>query len=403
MIATKEALKIILTNVRPLKAVRNPLDEVLGCCLAEDIRADRNLPPTDRSAMDGYAVRAKDLAESPRELRLVGEVAAGSAKCPKVTAGTCVRILTGASVPGGANAVVKLEETTERDGFVKFNAITKVGANIRIQGEEVTKGRVVLCKGTVLSPARIGLCASVGKVAIKVYERPGVTVLCTGRELRDPGVKVGPHQLRNSNGPALLAGLQNAGISRIGHQIVLDDPRMIAKKLKAAASKYNVIILTGGVSVGKYDFVPEAVKQIGATVRFHGVAMKPGKPQLYATLTRNRHIFALPGNPLSALTGFGELVLPAIRRLSGFDAESCHVTLKLPLSRSVRSKANRTAFVLGKLIWGRKGLQVDPIKSCGSADLVSGAQADGVVLVPKNIRKIAAGELVEFTPWRPIP
>jgi len=403
LIATKEALKIILANVRPLKAARTPLNEALGCCLAEDIRADRDLPPTDRSAMDGYAVRAKDLAKSPRELRLVGEVAAGSAKCPKVTAGTCVRILTGASVPGGANAVVKLEETTERDDFVKFLAITKVGANICIQGEQVTKGRGVLSKGTVLNAAQIGLCASVGKVAVKVYGRPGVTVLCTGRELRQAGVKVRPHQLRNSNGPALLAALENAGISRIGHQIVPDDPRIIAEKLKAAAAKHNVIILTGGVSVGKYDFVPEAVRQIGATVRFHGVAMKPGKPQLYATLSGNRHIFGLPGNPLSVLTGFGELVLPAIRRLSGFDAESCHVTLKLPLVRSARSKANRAAFVLGKLIWSGKGLRVQPVESCGSADLVAGAQADGVVLVPKNVRRIAAGELVKFTPWRSIP
>ncbi len=403
MITTKKALKIILANVCPLMVVRNPLDEVLGCCLAEDIRADRDLPPTDRSAMDGYAVRAKDLAESPRELRLVGEVAAGIAKCPKVTEGTCVRILTGASVPKGADAVVKLEETTERDGFVKFLAITKVGANIRIQGEEVTKGRVVLCKGTVLNAARIGLCASVGKAAVKVYERPGVAVLCTGRELREAGTKVGPHQLRNSNGPALLAALENAGISRIEHQIVPDDPRILAEKLKVTAGRYNVIILTGGVSVGKYDFVPEAVRRIGANVRFHGVAMKPGKPQLYATLSGNRHIFGLPGNPLSVLTGFSELVLPAIRRLSGFDAESSHVTLKLPLSRSVHSKANRTAFVLGKLIWGRKGLQVASIKSCGSADLVAGAQADGVILVPRNIQRIAAGELVEFTPWRSIP
>jgi molybdopterin molybdotransferase len=238
---------------------------------------------------------------------------------------------------------------------------------------------------------------------VKVYGRPGVTVLCTGRELREAGVKVEPHQLRNSNGPALRAALENAGISRIGHQIVPDDPRIIAEKMKAAAAKYNVIILTGGVSVGKYDFVPEAVRQIGATVRFHGVAMKPGKPQLYATLSGNRHIFGLPGNPLSVLTGFGELVLPAIRRLSGLDAKSCHVTLKLPLVRSVSSKANRAAFVLGKLIGSGKGLRVRPVESCGSADLVAGAQADGVVLVPKNVRRIAAGELVEFTPWRSIP
>lgn len=403
MITTKEALKIILANVCPLKAVRNPLVEVLGCCLAEDIRADRDLPPTNRSAMDGYAVRAKDLVKPSRELRLVGEVAAGSTARIKVMAGSCVRILTGATVPGTADAVVKLEETTENDGVVKFHSTIKPGANIRLRGEEVTKAQIVLCKETVLNATQIGLCASVGKAAVKVYARPSVTVLCTGRELRNPGGKVGPHQLCNSNGPALVAALENAGISQIEHQIVPDDPKVLAVKLKAAAAKYNVIILTGGVSVGKYDFVPEAVKRIGATIRFHGVAMKPGKPQLYATLSGNRHIFGLPGNPLSAMTGFGELVLPAIRRLSGFNAESSRVTLKLPLSKSAHSKATRAAFVLGKLVWSKKGLHVAPIISCGSADLVSGAQADGVLHIPQGVRKIPAGELVEFTPWRSIP
>ena len=403
MIATEKALKIILEKVRPLKASSLPLEKVLGYCLAQDIRADRDLPPTDRSAMDGFAVQAKDLTDCPRELPLVGEVAAGSGVRPRVSAGTCVRILTGASVPPGADAVVKLEETQDKGESVKFLVATKLGKNIRKRGEEVAKGQVVLCKGTALNSAGIGLCASVGKTAVKVYQRPSIAVLCTGRELREPGEKVAPHQLRNSNGPALIAALEGAGICRIKHQIVPDDPKILATKLKAAVAKNDMVILTGGVSVGKYDYVPEAVRKIGAKVLFHGVAMKPGKPQLYATLSGNRHIFGLPGNPLSVLTGFGELVLPAIRRLSGFQANECHVTLKLPLATQARNKTNRAAFVLGKLIWSSKGLQVAPLKSCGSADLVAGAQADGVLQVPYGVKKVSAGELVTFTPWRSIP
>ncbi len=404
MITTKQALKIVLTNVRPLKTVRDPLNEVLGYCLAEDIRSGRDLPPTNRSAMDGYAVRAKDLAKSPRELRLVGEVAAGSAAKPRVTAGNCVRILTGAPVPPSTDAIVKVEETTESGDVVKFDSAIKAGTNIRLRGEEVTKGQIVLHKGDVLNSAQIGVCASVGKAAVKVYKRPDVTVLCTGRELKSPGEKVEPYQLFNSNGPSLIAALKGAGIRKVKHQIVPDDPKILVSRLKTAVKNFNVVILTGGVSVGKYDFVPQAIKAVGAKVRFHGVAMKPGKPQLYATMSGNRHIFGLPGNPLSVMTGFGELVLPAIRRLSGHDAASCRVAIKLPLNRPVKNKAiPRAAFVLGKLIWSPKGLCVEPVASCGSADLVAGAQADGVIHIPRDIQKISAGELVEFTPWRPIP
>lgn len=404
MITTKQALKIVLANARPLKAVRNTLDEVLGCCLAEDIRAIRDLPPTNRSAMDGFALRAKDLMKPGRELRLIGEIPAGSSARPRVTAGSCVRILTGAPVPATTDAVVKLEETTENDGVVKFHSTTKAKANIRFRGEEVTKGQTILHKGDVLNSARIGLCASVGKAVVKVHSRPRVTVLCTGRELRTPGEKVEPHQLFNSNGPSLIAALKSAGISKVKHQIVPDDPKIVATRLKTALGNSDVVIITGGVSVGKYDFVPEAIKTLGAKVQFHGVAMKPGKPQLYATMSNNRHIFGLPGNPLSVMTGFGELVLPAIRRLSGYDEAACSVAMKLPLSQPVKNKAiPRAAFVLGKLIWSPKGLHVAPIVSCGSADLVAGAQADGVIHVPRDIQKISTGEIVEFTPWRPIP
>ncbi len=403
VINIKKALEIVLGHVRPLTSHRTALGEALGSYLAEDIRADRDSPPTDRSAMDGFAVRASDLAKVPRDLRLIGEVAAGSAKRPRITPGACVRILTGASVPPGADAVVKVEDTVEHDGTVTFLVAAKRGANIRIRGEEVAKAQLVLSKGTVLTAPRIGLCASVGKATVKVYGRPGVAVLCTGRELRAPAAAVRPHELRDSNGPALLAALGGAGINRTSYRIVQDDPKTLAARLKTATAGYDVVIVTGGVSVGKYDFVPQAVAKIGAKVRFHGIAMKPGKPQLYATLSRNRHIFGLPGNPLSVLTGFGELVAPAIRRMSGLDAKACHATLRLPVSRAVKSKTTRAAFVLGKLISSSNGLRIRPLTSHGSADLVAGAQADGVFAVPQGVGKISAGELVDFTLWRSIP
>ncbi|MHC4563314.1 MAG: molybdopterin molybdotransferase MoeA [Planctomycetota bacterium] len=402
MISPEKALHEVLAAARPLKALSLPLHDAFGHCLAGDVRADRDQPPTDRSAMDGFAVRAEDLANCPRQLRLIGEVAAGSSKRPKVVAGTCARILTGGRVPPGADTVVKVEDTSERDGEVHVLAPTDVGTNIRRRAENVAKGEVVLAKGTVLGAAQSGVCAAVGKATVRVHRRPEVMVFCTGEELRPAGESVRAHQLRDANGPALRAALAEAGFVGVSHRILPDDPKTLARKLEQAVGKYDVVVLTGGVSVGKYDYVPDAVRSVGAGIRFHGVSMKPGKPQLYATLTGNRHIFGLPGNPLSVLTGFFELVLPAVRRLSGVPAESCQSSLRLVLAESVRVKPSRTNYVLAELVEGKNGLTVRPMPSHGSADLAAGARADGALIIPKGTSQLPAGEVVEFRPWRAI-
>jgi len=403
LITPKEALSIVFECVRPLKATRKPLDEALGCCLAEDVVADRDLPPANRSVMDGYAVRSSDVAKCPCTLRLIGEVAAGSAARPRVRPGTCVRVLTGANIPPGADAVVMVEQTDAADGLVTFQRKVPAGSNIRIRGEEAKRGAVLLSKKTVLGPAQIGLCAAVGKAELKVYARPDIAVLCTGLELRPVGARVRAHELRNSNGPALLAALRSRGYTNISLEVVPDDVGALTLRIEHAAEKRNVVLVTGGVSVGKYDFVPEAVAQIGATVRFHGVAMKPGKPLLYATLSGNRHIFGLPGNPLSAMTGFHEFVLPALRRMSGMPVKKCRPSMRLPLDRALRSRKGRVECVLAQLLWKKKGPLVRPLKSHGSADLVAGARADGVVVVPASVQELPAGSLVEFRPWRAHP
>jgi molybdopterin molybdotransferase len=261
--------------------------------------------------MDGYAVRAGDLSQCPHDLRLTGEVAAGGGGLPRVEQGACVRILTGAVVPPGADTVVKVEQTSDSGDVVTFLEAPQPGANIRRQGEEVRRGQIILEEAAALGPAQIGLCASVGKDTVRVHGRPRPTVLCTGEELREVHESVEAHQLRDSNGPALCAALAEAGYHGVGRQIVRDDLDLLAGKIETAAADHDVVILTGGVSVGKYDFVPDAIKRLGATVHFHGVGMKPGKPQLYATLDGGRHLFGLPGNPLSVLTGFYAWVVPA--------------------------------------------------------------------------------------------
>jgi len=403
MISPEEAWRIVLKHVRPMRCVSMPLREAAGLCLAEDVRADRDQPPADRSARDGYAARSTDLRRAPCSLRLVGEVAAGSAARPMVAPGTCVRILTGANVPPGADTVVMVEQTREERGAVAFFARAEAGANILRRREDARKGEVLLRKGTVLRAAQIGVCAAVGKARVKVFPRPCVAVLCTGAELRETGAKVRPHEVRNSNGPALCAALTLSGFAGAAHRRAPDDPKRLITLLRRLTARCDVLILTGGVSVGRYDFVEESAKKAGAKVRFHGVAMKPGKPILYATLPGRRHLFGLPGNPLSALTGFYEFALPALLRMSGLPPDRCRPALRLPLRSRLASKGGLVHCVLARLFWEEDGPCLEPVDSRSSADLASGGRADGVIVVPAHVTALDAGDVVTFRPWRPLP
>ena len=402
LINPEQALKIVLRNVRPLKAVHVDLDKALHCILAEDVSSDRDQPPKDRSAMDGYAVKAADLGHTPRRLKLIGEVAAGSAAAPRIRPGTCATILTGANLPPGADAVVPVEKTELSDSEVMFRASIRRGGNVRKRGEEARRGKILLRPGTRLSPPEIGVCATVGKARVKVYPWPGVAVLCTGEEIRDVKERVKPHQLRDSNGPVILAALEQHGIGGVRRRIVPDNPKVIASRLKRLLATHQVVILTGGVSVGKYDYVAEAVKQAGGAIQFHGVRMKPGKPQLYASFKGNRHVFGLPGNPLSVLAGLFELVLPGLRRMAGVPAKLCSPRVMVELAKQVSSKGERVYFCLARLVNSNKGLSAIPVSAAGSADLIAVGRADGVIKIAVGVKRVQAGTLVEFHPWKQI-
>ena len=402
LISPSEALEIVLGRVRPLPTEPVAPARAAGRFLAEAVRAPRDMPPADRSAMDGYAVRAADLSSPPRELRLVGEVAAGSRARPRVRPGTCVRILTGANVPPGADAVVMQEHTAAAGEKVRFLSRVEPGENIRRRGEVARRRDVLLAPGALLGPVQVGLCAAAGRAKVRAPRLARVAVLVTGEEVRAPGQRVGAPQLRDSNGPALAAALDAAGVRDVTCRIVSDDPRELTARLRRAAGR-DVIIVTGGVSVGPYDYVPEAVRRFGAAVRYHGVAMKPGRPQLYATFGRNGHLFGLPGNPLSVLTGFYEFVLPALRRLGGADASLCRPALAVTLGGAVRSRGDRATYRLARLAWTDRGPVAEPVDSRGSADVAAGGQADGVVVVPPGVRGLPAGKTAEFRPWRRLP
>ncbi|MBI3037955.1 molybdopterin molybdotransferase MoeA [bacterium] len=401
MINTEEAIAI-LKNISLLGFEKKPLSDAMGNALAEDILADRDIPPSDRSAMDGYAVRSDDFEKLPCELELVGEIAAGSAFQPQIAKGTCVRIMTGANIPPGADSVVVFEKAQEGERSVFFHLPVKRGENIMRQGEDAKTGETLIAKGTILGPLQIGVCASVGKAGVLVFRKPQVAVLCTGEELRDVHESVETHELRNSNGPALCAALDSFGYDVVESQIIKDSVNDLSREIANAANFSDVILLTGGVSKGKYDFVRSAVEKIGASIVFHGVAMKPGKPLLYAKLERNRHIFGLPGNPLSAMTGFFEFVVPALRVLSGINPNECRPSMFLKLSSKVTTKGGRAHFVQAKLEWGKEGPHVVPLVSHSSADLVCGGRSDGVIAVPPEVREIEPGSLVEFHSWKPL-
>ena len=402
MISPPKAYDIVQKRTHPLPVQSLALVHAPGHCLARDIRADRDLPPTDRSAMDGYAVRAEDVARFSGKLTLVGEAAAGSVSAPPVGVGKCVSIYTGAVVPKGANTVVKVEDTDKAGDIVTVLKPVKKGANIRKRGEETAKGGVILTKGEKLDAGQIGLCASVGKTRLSVYCRPRVAVISTGTEIVDPEESAKPWQIRDSNGPTLCAALKAFSCDKIYYRIVRDNMAALRRSLGYALKKRDVVLLSGGVSVGRYDLVPQILQEIGARIHFHKVAIKPGKPVLYATIGKNQHIFGLPGNPLSALNAFHEFVLPAIRCLSGLGKEHCRPSVYLPLGETLTPKGNRLEHILVKVRPNETGPLLVPIRNRGSADLVTAIQADGVALLPRDKKKCQAGCYVEFRSWRPL-
>lgn len=403
MITPDKAWTVILRSVRPLNIISRKLDQTVGFCLAENIRADRDIPPADRSAMDGFAVRVDDLKRFPKGLEIVGEVAAGSPARPRIHPGTCVRILTGANLPPGADTVVMVEYTTESNGRVLFSGSFEKGANILRRGEDAIKGTLLIPKSTVLGAMQIASCATVGKAIVKVYRQPRIAIICTGTELRETGAKVKAHEMRNSNGPAIAAALSGWGFRDFGRNIVADSKAGLCDVLRRTVAVNDVVLLTGGMSVGKYDFVRETLESIGARILLHGVAMKPGKPFLYAVTEKQTHIFGMPGNPLSAMTGFHEFVLPALRRISGLPQSLCRPVLCLPLASDTKSKGGRVRFTLGRIEWKKTGPVVRPVKSQSSADVVAGANADGAIIIPAESSSLKAGALVNFRPWRVLP
>jgi len=382
--------------------MRLDLASATNYVLSVPVVADRDVPAANRSAMDGYAVHADDLRHCPVTLKKIGEVPAGSDVVPAVAPGECVAIYTGANVPPDTDTVVMVEDTESvSENQVRFMKPPRRGQHIFIKGENARRGEVLLEAGVVLQAAEVGVCAAVGVDRPSVYAKPRVAILSTGSELLDVADDVASHQLRNSNGPMLVAGLNASGFNIVHCSAVDDDETRVIKAIGELLSECDFLILTGGVSVGKYDVVPEAIKRAGGTIHFHKIGIKPGKPQLFATTGEGKVLYGLPGNPLSSMIGLQEFILPALKRLSGLPPERCHTRFHVRLGEDIVSKAGRVRHTMVVLTHDENGLVAMPVESSGSADLVAGAKADGAVIIAADVAHAVAGTMVEFCPWRP--
>ena len=336
MLEVAEALSQVVARVRPLTpaaAVLSPA--VLGRVLAADVRADADSPPFPKSLRDGYAVRSADCVATGAELRVVAEIAAGAVPTQPVRPGECARIFTGAPMPDGADAVVMQEDTQPLDGDRVRITDAKVRPHqwVFARGVEMRAGEVVLHAGATLTPAALGVLAGLGQTQANLYPAPRVAIVSTGNELVEPGEALKPGQIRNSNGAMLAAQVARAHATPLPRGIVRDEPAATRAALGEALAAADVLLVAGGVSVGKFDLVPGVLEQLGVTIHFRQVRLKPGKPLLFGTKDSTL-VFGLPGNPVSAFVCFELFVRPALRVLAGH-ADAAPRLTRLPLAEGI--------------------------------------------------------------------
>lgn len=391
----------ILSSIDPLPAFDQPLMEAFGLAAAEDVYATVALPGFDNSAMDGYAVVHADVAsateENPVHLPVVGEIGAGQASLLAMSPGTAVKIMTGAPLPAGADSVVPYEWTDRGVANVVITSSPEPGQHVRPRGEDVAEGDLLVQEGTVLGPRQIGLLAAVGRPSVRSRPRPRVVILSTGSELREPGTPLGHDAVYDGNSFLLAAAARQAGAIAYRVGIVPDEPRAFTDALNDQLVRADMVLTSGGVSMGDYDVVKEALAPLG-TVWFGAVAMQPGKPQGFGTIGEDRvPIITLPGNPVSSYISFEQFVLPAIRRMMGRTPYT-RPSADALLIDGLRSPEGRRQFARGILSVVDGRLAVTPVGPQGSHMIGDLAESDALIVVPEKVTWVEAGETVTVLP-----
>ncbi len=394
LISLAEAQRLVLERVEPLEAERVPIERATGRVLAEAALAVVDLPPFASSAMDGYALRAADTGSAPVTLPVVGRIAAGGPASRPLGAGEAMAIATGGAVPEGADAVVPLEVVEEEGGRLAVPAPVEAGSNVRGRGGDVRAGETVLEPGVVLRAGRVGALAAAGVAEIRCAKRPRVGILVTGSELRQPGENLGPGQIYESNGLLLATALQLAGAVPAQLGVVPDSEEEHERTMERALLGFDMLVTTGGASVGPHDLVRKVQAGLRVEEVFWGVAIKPGKPVAFG-VRRDHLVFNLPGNPVSVLATFELLVRPAVNALLGLP-DPLPAFLPGALAIPVRRNPERDEFVRATVASEDSAPVLSPVLGQDSHMIVRAGRAAGLVWIPAGEGELAAGSAVRF-------
>lgn len=390
MITLEQALEIAFVKAKLLGTENVDFLHSSGTILAQDVFADDDMPPFNKSAMDGYACRRANLDQ---ELSVVEVIPAGYAPTKSIVAGQCSKIMTGAQVPEGADTVFMVEYSGEiAPGKVRFTG-SKTNSNICLKGEDLKEGELVISSETMLKPQHIAILASVGCISPLVYQRPVIGIISTGSELVNPEDKPQPSQIRNSNGPQLFAQAIKYGFPLNYYGIVSDDEQLTTKIIEKSVAENDVTILSGGVSVGDFDFVPKIIRELGFEIHFSKINIKPGQHTTFAS-KGNRYIIGLPGNPVSSFIQFEVFALPFLRKLMNY--QQSEIALSLPMNHDFSRKKSDREECLPVQITNQNEVQM--VEYHGSAHIHAYHQAFGYISVPAGTTELLKGELVHVRP-----
>lgn len=399
MLEPEAAEALIGAHLTCLPIESLPVGQCAGAILRENVYAERDQPPFDRVAMDGVALASSAVAAGVRRFRLQATQAAGDVPTTLASAHQCIEVMTGAVLPFGCDAVVPVECLRRADGYVEIDAAASAApwSNVHRRASDRRQGALLLEVGTVLNAPEIAIAASAGMARVRVSSQPAIAVISTGNELVEPGDPIEPHQIRRSNAYAIVAALRKRGFQRVADDHIPDDPVQLRERLRRHLMTHEVLVLSGGVSMGRFDLVPKALEELGVRCLLHGISQRPGKPMWYGTSSEGHSVFALPGNPVSTLVCLTRYVVPGLYRAMGMPALPSE---RVALAAALQWSARLTGFMPVRLShdeWARPW--ANPCPTNGSGDFAALALTDGFVELPPGPADFPKGRVMRLYRW----